>query len=169
LSARDAKLKELASAHGFDIDAELKAGGSYVPLLRHGSQIFISGQIPRVGDKVVVTGKLGGEVSLSNGQRAARICALRALALLRRELGTLDDVRQVLKLTVYVHSAPDFTQQTEVADGASTLLQQVLGAAGLHTRTSVGVVQLPKNAAVEVDLVATALPMQPTTGPQLGG
>jgi enamine deaminase RidA (YjgF/YER057c/UK114 family) len=168
LSARDAKLKELASALGFDIDAEIKVGGSYVPLLRHGGEVFISGQIPRVGDKVVVTGKLGAEVSLANGQRAARICALRALALLRRELGTLDEVKKILRVSVYVHSAPDFTQQTEVADGASALLQEVLGAAGAHTRTSVGVVQLPKGAAVEVDLVAAVLPTQPTAGPPLG-
>ena len=169
MSARDAKLKELASAHGFDIDAEIKVGGSYVPLLRHGGEVFISGQIPRVGDKVVVTGKLGAEVSLANGQRAARICALRALALLRRELGTLDEVKKILRVSVYVHSAPDFTQQTEVADGASALLQEVLGPAGVHTRTSVGVVQLPKGAAVEVDLIAAVLPAHPAAGPQLGG
>jgi enamine deaminase RidA (YjgF/YER057c/UK114 family) len=168
LSARDTKLKELAAAHSFDIDAEIKIGGSYVSLLRHGSDVFVSGQIPRVGDKVVVRGKVGADVSLSDAQRAARICALRALALLRRELGTLDEVKQILRITVYVHSAADFTQQSEVADGASALFQEVLGAAGLHTRTSVGVVQLPKDAAVEVDLVAATLPAYSAAGPQLG-
>ena len=85
---------------------------------------------------------------------AAKVCAMRALALLRQTLGSLERVKHVLRITVYVQSAQDFTQQSEVADGASEILYAVLGQAGVHTRTSVGVFQLPKNAAVEIDLIA---------------
>ena len=103
----------------------------------------------------MVTGRAGEDVTLAQAQYAARVCAMRALSLLRQELGSLDAVQQVLRINVYVQSAADFTLQSEVADAASGVLFEVLGAAGRHTRTSVGVYQLPKNATVELDLVAT--------------
>ena len=112
--------------------------------------------MPRIGTEVVVTGRAGGAVTLAEARRAAQICVLRALALLQRELGSLEHVRQLLRVTVYVQCTPDFTQHSEVADGASGLLVSILGAAGAHTRTSVGVYQLPKNATVELDLIAAA-------------
>ena len=95
-------------------------------------------------------------MTLNHAQLAAKVCAMRALALLQRELGSLEKVRQILRVTVYTQSAPDFTQQSEVADAASELLHSVLGEPGKHTRTSVGVYQLPKNASVELDLMASA-------------
>lgn len=91
---------------------------------------------------------------LPEAQLAARICALRALALLQRSLGSLDPVQRILCITVDVQFAQNFTQQSEVADAASDLLHAILGEAGAHTRTSVGVFQLPKNATVEIDLIA---------------
>lgn len=91
---------------------------------------------------------------LPEAQLAARICALRALALLQRSLGSLDPVQRILRITVDVQFAQNFTQQSEVADAASDLLHAILGEAGAHTRTSVGVFQLPKNATVEIDLIA---------------
>src|SRR5262245_39859772 len=154
MASRDLKFREAAKAVGFDPDSEIKVGGDYVPLLRSGYEVWVSGQVPRIGDKIAVGGKVGAEVSLQDAQRAAKISTIRILALLLRELGSLDQVKQVLRITVYVHSAPDFTQQSEVADGASAVLKEVLGAAGTHTRTSVGAAQLPKGAAVEIDLVA---------------
>jgi enamine deaminase RidA (YjgF/YER057c/UK114 family) len=154
--SRDALFRQAAEALGFAPDGEIKVGGNYVPLLRDGSTIYISGQVPRIGNAVVITGRAGTEVALEQAQRAAKICTLRALALLQRELGSLNDVRQILRLTVYVQCSPDFTRHSEVADGASGLLQQILGPAGVHTRTSVGVYQLPKNATVELDLIASA-------------
>lgn len=154
--SRDARFRQAAEAQGFAPDGEIKAGGNYVPLLRDGDTLYLSGQVPRIGSTVVVTGRAGVEVTLEEAQRAARICTLRGLALLLRELGSLDGVRQILRLTVYVQCGPDFTQHSEVADAASALLQQVLGPAGVHTRTSVGVYQLPKNATVELDLIAAA-------------
>jgi enamine deaminase RidA (YjgF/YER057c/UK114 family) len=86
---------------------------------------------------------------------------MRALALLRQSLGSLDQVHKILRISVFVQSAQDFTQQSEVADGASEVLYAVLGDAGVHTRTSVGVYQLPKNASVELDLIAVVCP-EPT-------
>jgi enamine deaminase RidA (YjgF/YER057c/UK114 family) len=151
----DELFAKVADELGYSFDGEIKIGGNYVPILQHGQQIYVSGQIPRVGTNVVVTGRVGTAVSLLQAQLAAKVCAMRALALLRNHLGTLSRVQSILRISVYVQSAEDFTQQSEVADGASEVLFAVLGQAGAHTRTSVGAYQLPKNATVELDLVAT--------------
>lgn len=153
-SDRDLELAAACAEHGFDLAAPLQIGGSYTPLTRDGRTLYLSGQIPRIEGHVAVTGVVGAEVSLDRGKRAAAICMLRALTLLRQELGSLARLRGVLRLNVYVHCTADFTQHSEVADGASDLLWRVLGNAGAHTRTTVGVLQLPKNAAVELDLIA---------------
>ncbi len=152
--SRDTLFAQAAAALGYSFDGEIKIGGNYVPLLRDGHTVYLSGQIPRVGNDVVVAGRAGGEATLAQAQRAAQICVMRALALLQRSLGSLDAVRTILRITVYVQCTPDFTQHSEVADGASELLFAILGSAGAHTRTSVGVLQLPKNATVELDMVA---------------
>lgn len=152
----DTRFAEAATALGHSFDGELKIGGNYLPVLRDGTTVYVSGQVPRVGSSVLVTGRVGEQVSLAQAQWGARICAMRALALLKRELGSLDQVRQILRVTVFTQSAQGFTQQSEVADAASELLQSVLGPAGAHTRTSVGVFQLPKDASVELDLIAAA-------------
>ena len=154
---RDARFQAEAEALGYSFDGEIKIGGNYVPIVRDGKQVYVSGQIPRVGNTVVVTGAAGRNVGLDQAQVAAKVCAMRALALLQRSLGSLDNVKAVLRITVYVQSTADFTQQSEVADGASEVLFRVLGEAGAHSRTSVGVLQLPKNATVELDLIATTL------------
>lgn len=156
-SQRDAKFKEIARQLGYDFDSEIKIGGNYVSLVRHSDQIFISGQIPRVGNDVVVIGRVGETVDIARAQLAAKVCALRALALLQQSLGSLEKIGKVLRITVFVQCTQDFTQHSEVSDGASEILHEVLGEAGRHTRTSVGVYQLPKNASVELDLIAVAV------------
>lgn len=153
--SRDERFTKEAAALGYSFDGEIKIGGNYVPLVRDGNHIYVSGQIPRVDNTVVVVGAAGTEVSLAQAQVAAKVCTMRALALLQRSLGSLEQVRAIPRITVYVQSAQTFTQQSEVADGASEILFGVLGPAGAHSRTSVGVFQLPKNATVEVDLIAT--------------
>ncbi|MEY2893325.1 MAG: hypothetical protein RJA98_3233 [Pseudomonadota bacterium] len=154
---RDELFAAEAEALGHRFDGEIKIGGNYVPCVRDGHHVHVSGQIPRVGDVVMVTGAAGADVSLAQAQVGARIAVMRALALLQRALGSLDAVDGVPRITVYVRSAPDFTQQSEVADAASALLFRVLGReAGAHARTSVGVLQLPKSATVEIDLLARA-------------
>ena len=154
-ASADVRFQEAAVALGYAFDGELVVGGNYVPLVRDGDVVYVSGQVPRVGATVVVTGRVDTDVPLERAQVAARICAMRALALLQRELGTLERVRQVLRVTVFTQASDGFTQLSEVADGASELLHFVLGEAGRHSRTSVGVFRLPKNASVELDLVAS--------------
>lgn len=150
----DQRFNLIAEQLGHSFDGEIKIGGNYVPLIRHNDEIYISGQIPRVGDTVVVTGRVGTDTTLAQAQLAAKVCAMRALALLQRSAGSLDGIKRLLRMNLYVQCAQDFTQQSEVADAASEVLFFVLGDVGAHTRTSVGVYQLPKNATVELDLIA---------------
>jgi enamine deaminase RidA (YjgF/YER057c/UK114 family) len=156
--SRDERFDRACTRLGCRFDGEIGVGGNYVPVKRRHGEVFVSGQIPRVGDAVVVQGRAGAEVPLDEARRAAAICALRALALLQRELGSLDAIDEILRIGVFVASAEDFTQQSEVADGASDLLHEVLGEAGTHVRTSVGAFCLPKNATVELELVAALNP-----------
>ena len=153
-SQRDARFKAIAAQLGYDFSGEIKIGGNYVSLVQHADQVFISGQIPRVGNEVIVVGRVGETVDLPKAQLAAKICVMRALALLAQSLGSLEKVGKILRISVFVQCTEDFTQQSEVSDGASEILYAVLGEAGRHTRTSVGVLQLPKNASVELDLIA---------------
>lgn len=155
---RDTRFQAVAARLGHSFDGPLQVGGHYTPIVQHGTTLYISGQVPRVGQTVVVTGRVGADVTLALAQTAAQIGVMRCLALLRQTLGSLDQIERVLRLTVYVQCSPDFIQQSEVADGASDLLHEILGEAGVHTRTSVGVYQLPKNAAVELDLIAASRP-----------
>ena len=158
-SLPDKNFFEQAHLLGYNFDGEIKIGGNYVPLVRDRHHVYVSGQIPRVGSDVVVTGAVGSDVLLADAQKAAKVCVMRGLALLQRSLGSLEHIQSVPRITVYVQSAPNFTQQSEVADGASEVLFQVLGSqAGAHSRTSVGVLQLPKNATVEIDLIASVKP-----------
>lgn len=152
--SREEEFQATSRELGYDFNGEIRIGGNYSPVIRHGDHIWVSGQIPRVGNEVVVTGCAGDDITLAEAQLAAKICVMRALALLRQSLGSLDHVARVLRITVHVQSSRDFTQQSEVADAASDLLFRILGEAGVHARTSVGAYQLPKNATVELDLVA---------------
>jgi enamine deaminase RidA (YjgF/YER057c/UK114 family) len=153
-STREAKFQAVAAQLGHSFEGEIKIGGNYTSVVRHGDQAFVSGQIPRVGSTVMVMGRVGSQTSLAQAQTASKICAMRALVLLRQELGSLDAITKILRMTVYVQAAEDFTQLSEVGDAASEVLYAVLGEAGVHTRTSIGVFQLPKNASVELDLIA---------------
>ena len=152
--SRNDLFEQVAAELGHSFDGEILIGGKYVSTVQHEDKIYVSGQIPRVGSTVVVTGRVGAETSLEQGKLAAKICTMRALALLRQSLGDLNRVKKILRITVYVQSAATFTQQSEVADGASEVLHTVFSSSGVHTRTSVGVLQLPKNAAVELDMIA---------------
>ncbi|KVS29330.1 RidA family protein [Burkholderia cepacia] len=150
---RDEKLIQIAAEFGFNPDEEIRIGGKYTPVLVDGNTAYIAGQIPRIGEAVHFVGIVGESISLDEGRRAAGVSALRALSLIRKRCGTLDVITTVPRMTVYVRSAPGFTMQSEVADGASDVLYAVLGDAGVHTRTSVGVLQLPKGASVEADFI----------------
>lgn len=152
MTARQTAFEQFAQELGYLLDQEIMVGGNYRGAVQHGNTVYVSGQLPRNGKTVMLPGRVGELVTLDQAQQAARICTLRALHVLHRQLGSLDAIAQVLQMTVYTQSAADFTQQSEVADAASNMLQAVLGDAGIHTRTSVGVYQLPKNASVELNL-----------------
>lgn len=144
----DDRLREL----GIDLPPVVPPVASYVPVVVAAGQAFVSGQIPMEDGRLVVAGKLGREVSVEDGAAAARRCALQGLAALRAELGSLDRVARVVKVTVFVASAEGFTGQPAVANGASDLLVEVFGDAGRHARAAVGVAELPLGSAVEVEL-----------------
>lgn len=149
----DHRFQQQATALGYSFDGPIKVGGNYAPVVRDGPLVYVSGQIPRVGDEVVVIGAAGAEVPIERSRLAARISTMRALALVGQAVGGLGKIVAVPRMTVFVRSAPLFTQQSEVADGASDLLAIVLGSISVHSRTSVGVLQLPKGATVEIDFI----------------
>jgi enamine deaminase RidA (YjgF/YER057c/UK114 family) len=156
MSSRQNALDAVIRRLGHSFEGEIRIGGNYVPVVHEANVAYVSGQVPRVGDSVIVTGRVGGDVALAQARHAAEICAVRALILLRQSLGSLDNVSRVLRVGVFTQCTPDFTQLSEVADAASDLLHAVFGDAGRHARTSVGVYQLPKNASVELEMtVAT--------------
>lgn len=158
MTTRTQRLQQAIAATGHAFDGPILGGGDYVPVVHDGDVAYVSGQVPRVGQQVVVTGRVGETVTLADAQHAARICAIRGLLLLEAQLGDLDRIARVLRVGVYVQSSPTFTQQSEVADAASALLKAVLGDEGAHTRTSVGVSQLPKDASVEVEMTVRTRP-----------
>lgn len=139
------------SAMGIKLPDAAAPAANYVSFVRFGSTLQTSGQLPLDGGKVAVTGKLGETVSLEDGQRAARLCAVNILAQARTALGDLESIGRLLKLTVFVASAPTFTDQHKVANGASDFLVEILGERGRHARSAVGVPALPLDAAVEIE------------------
>lgn len=131
---------------------------SYVPTVRTGDLVFISGQGPVAGGKATVTGKLGAEISEKQGYEIARGAALNALAALRAEIGSLDRVRRVVKIVGWVNSAPGFTRQPWVINGASDLLVEVFGDAGRHARSAVSANELPLDIPLEIDFIVEVEP-----------
>ena len=127
---------------------------SYVPAVRTGNLIFLSGQIPRAPDGHVLTGKLGRELTEAEGVAAARLCAIQLLAVLQAETGDLAKVKRIVRVGGFVNCTENFTAQPKVINGASDLLAAVFGEAGKHARAAVGVNALPAGAPVEVELVA---------------
>ncbi|MGA0610995.1 RidA family protein [Caldimonas sp. KR1-144] len=151
--SRDIVFKKMATELGVEFTDQIRAIPKYEVAIEDDGKLWLSGTLPRAGGMIAVQGHVGSEVSIEEAKRAARICVLRALAIVRQSVGTLDRIRRVLRMTVYVNSAPGFTEQSEVADAASEILYALLAPNGGHTRTSVGVAQLPKNGSVELDMV----------------
>jgi enamine deaminase RidA (YjgF/YER057c/UK114 family) len=145
---------DLLANLGIRLPAPARPVASYVPVRMSGEHAFVSGQIPMEEGNVLSSGKLGAEVSVEQGQEAARRCALQALAALREELGSLDRVKGIVRVDVFVASAPGFGDQAKVANGASDLLVDIFGEAGKHARAAIGVAELPLGASVEVALIA---------------
>ncbi|MBI9017847.1 MAG: RidA family protein [Phycisphaerae bacterium] len=134
-----------------------KAAGAYVPSVKSGNMLYLSGQLPIKDGKVAFTGKVGSDVTIEDSQTAARYCIINALTVIKGALGSLDNVKKIVKLEVFVNSAPGFTDQAIAANGASLLLNEVFGDAGLHARAAVGVAELPLDAAVELAVIVESL------------
>lgn len=126
---------------------------AYVPTVESNGQLHISGQISFAEDGSLIRGRLGENLDLEAGQKAARRCGIMLLAQIRAALGSLERVERIVKLGVFVNSAPSFTDQPKVANGASELMQEVFGEGGRHARSAVGVAVLPLGVAVEVDAI----------------
>lgn len=129
--------------------------GSYVPAIRAGQQILTSGQLPMREGKLLYTGKVPTDVTVEEAADGASIAVLNALAACASVAGGLDAIEQVVRVCVFVNSAPGFTEQPTVANGASDLLVKIFGDAGRHVRAAVGAAELPLNAAVELELIVT--------------
>lgn len=145
----EAKLAELK----ITLPPAPKPVASYIPAVRAGDLLFLSGTGPFRDGKVAFAGKLGKDLTVEQGYEAARLAVLNALAIVRQELGSLDQVKRIVRLSGHVSSAEGFTQQPAVLNGASDLLVQIFGDAGRHARLALGAAELPLNMAVELELI----------------
>ena len=130
------------------------AVASYVPWVRTGNLVMTSGQLPFQDGKIVYAGKLGAELNDEQGYQAARLCAINAIAQLKSAVGDLETIRQIVRLEGNVHSAPGFQGQPQVLNGASELINDVFGSRGRHTRTALGINEMPLKAAVQLSVFA---------------
>ena len=130
-----------------------KPAGSYIPVVVSKSWAFVSGQIPIKDGKIAFTGKVPSVQSIENAQEAAKLCAINALAQLKAELGSLDKISKILRVSGFVNSELDFTDQPKVINAASDLLFEIFGEKGQHSRIAVGVASLPLGATVEIDMI----------------
>ena len=149
MSGPEERLAEM----GLSVPEVAKPVAVYVPALRSGDYVYTSGQLPMRAGEMIATGKVGSGVTAEEAYACAQQCALNAIAAVKAEIGDLGSVVRVVKVVVFVASAPDFTGQPGVANGASELLGQVFGDAGVHARSAVGVAVLPLDAPVEVEVV----------------
>ncbi|MGH7251970.1 MAG: RidA family protein [Nitrospiraceae bacterium] len=145
----EARLREL----GIQLPAPPKPVATYVPAVRAGDLLFLSGVIPFRDGTLTMEGKLGRDLTVEQGYEAARIALLNALSIVRTELGTLDRVKRIVRLVGHVASAEGFVQQPAVINGASDLLVSIFDEAGRHARVAVGAAQLPLNSPVELELI----------------
>ncbi|KZB70226.1 MULTISPECIES: RidA family protein [Thalassospira] len=143
----DAHLADL----GISLPTATAPVANYVPYVISGNLVHISGQITMENGDLKFVGKLGADYDVETGQKAARLCALNLVAQLKAAIGDLDKVSRVVKLNAFVNSAPDFTDQPKVVNGASDTMVEIFGDAGKHARSAVGVAALPLGVAVEID------------------
>lgn len=144
----DEKLKSL----GIELPIPPKPAGSYIPIVVSQKTAYVSGQIPMIEGKVVYTGKVS-ESNISEAQKSAKLCAMNILAQIKREFGSLDKISKIVKITGFVNSVPEFTQQPKVINAASDFLFEIFNQKGQHARVAVGVSSLPLDAMTEIDAI----------------
>lgn len=145
-------IEEKIESIGIKLPTPPTPAGSYVPVIRSGNLLFVSGQIPMKDGKVVFTGKVS-DGNLETAQKSARMCAINILAQLKRELGDLEKVAKIVRLSGFVNSDPEFSQQPKVINSASDLFFEIFGEKGKHSRIAVGVASLPLNSMTEIDAI----------------
>ena len=143
------KLQEL----GLTLPAPPKPVANYVPVVQTGDLLFLSGVLPSRDGQLVFTGKLGADITVEQGVEAARVAVLNGLSIIRQQTGSLDRVKQIVKMVGYIASASGFADQPQVLNGASDLLVSLFGDAGRHARVAVGAAELPRHAPVEIELI----------------
>lgn len=153
MSTRASKLEQL----GISLPDAPAPAAAYQPFMRSGDTLFTAGQIATNSGEFVAQGIVGDSVNLDTAQRCARQCAINIIAQIHAALGDLEQVRQIVKLNVFVASTPDFTDQHLVANAASELMAEVFGDAGKHARSAVGVPSLPLNSPVEIEAIVECL------------
>lgn len=154
MTAADQSPEGRLAALGLTLPAVTAPLAAYVPAVRSGNLVYTAGQVPVVEGQLLAAGKVGAQVSATEAAALARTCALNALAAAASVAGGLSAIRRIVKVTGFVASAPDFTGQSQVVNGASELLLEVFGEAGRHARSAVGMAALPLDAPVEVELIA---------------
>lgn len=149
-------IEKRLGALGITLPAAAAPAANYVPFMQSGNLVFTAGQLPLKDGKLAATGLLGRDVDTATGKEAAKLCAINILAQAKAAIGDLEKIRRLVKITVFVASAPDFTEQHLVANGASDFLVAVLGERGKHARSAVGTASLPLNAPVEIEAIIEA-------------
>ncbi|HET54593.1 MAG TPA: RidA family protein [Ignavibacteria bacterium] len=144
------KLKEL----GIEIPEAPKPLASYIPAAISGNLVYTAGQVPLEGGKLNYIGLVGKDISIEDAQKAAKVCAINCLSVIKSVIGDLNKIERILKLTVFVASSDGFVDQPKVANGASDFIVEVFGEKGKHVRSAVGVSGLPINAPVEIEMIA---------------
>ena len=144
----DEKIKSL----GINLPIPPSPAGSYIPVVRSGNLLYVSGQIPMEDGKVAFTGKVS-DANIETAQKSARICAINILAQLKKELGDLEKISKIVRISGFVNSVPEFTQQPKVINAASDLFYEIFGECGKHSRIAVGVSSLPLNSMTEIDAI----------------
>lgn len=149
MSMIEKKLQEM----GLELPAAPKPVAAYIPAIQSGNMVFTSGQIPFLNGELKFKGKLGRDLTVEEGYEAAKLCALNCLSVIKAVIGDLDRIEQVVKVNGFVNSVPEFADQPKVINGASELFGNLFGEAGKHARAAVGSINLPMNAACEVEII----------------
>jgi len=145
-------IEEKIKSIGIKLPNPPSPAGSYIPVVKSGNLLYVSGQIPMEDGKVVFTGKVS-DANIETAQKSARICAINILAQLKKELGDLEKISRIVRLSGFVNSGPEFTQQPKVINAASDLFYEIFGECGKHSRIAVGVSSLPLNSMTEIDAI----------------
>jgi len=145
--------EERLKALGITLPEAIKPLGSYLPAVRVGELIFLSGVLPLKEGRLLKKGKVGSSLTLEEAQEAARLCIINSLSILKNEIGSLNNLKRCVRLTGYIASEKDFIEQPKVLNPASDLLVDIFGEAGRHSRVAIGVASLPLDSPIEIELI----------------